>query len=260
MGDFLDILAKDAKRSVDAGYYDVSEEKLDSHHSLRESIFKCESNAIVAEIKFASPSVGTFATSLPLGIIARKMVEGGAVGLSVLTEPKHFGGNMRFLVETRHEVEVPILMKDIFVSFSQIDAASRVGASAVLLIQSLFKRGYCEGNLLEMIRYSHERGLEVLLEIHTDAEFVKALDTDADLIGINNRNLKTLEIDLSITKRVLEYHTTQTRKTIISESGINSPEDIKFLRSCGAQGFLVGTSVMTASDIRQKVKMLAMAR
>ncbi len=121
-----------------------------------------------------------------------KWKKGGAAGISVLAEPKHFKGSLNNLAEVRKAVKLPILMKDIIVSTEQIEAASNIGADAVLLIQALFDRGYCETSLRNMIAYAPtQKRLEVLLETHNDAEFKIAAASDADLLGINNRDLGT---------------------------------------------------------------------
>jgi indole-3-glycerol phosphate synthase len=127
--------------------------------------------------------------------------------------------------------------------------------NAILLIQAIFDKGYCEKDAESMIDHSHSKGLEVLLEVHTEGEFLSALKTGADMIGINNRDLKTLEVDLKVTKRILTGHRAQG-KVIVSESGINSPSDIRFLRRSGAQAFLVGTAIMKARNVKEKVKEL----
>jgi indole-3-glycerol phosphate synthase len=146
-------------------------------------------------------------------------------------------------------------MKDIILSPLQLEAASKAGANAVLLIQALFDRGYSEKGLEEMIDLAHERGLEVLLETHTESEFCSAIETDADLVGINNRNLATLKVDLTITKKILEKISSKG-KIIISESGINTPADIHLLHESGACAFLVGSAIMLTDNVEEKVKEL----
>ena len=149
-------------------------------------------------------------------------------------------------------------MKDFILRKEQIDTASKIGASAILLIQSLFTRQYCENSVEEMIDYAHSKDLEVLLETHTDNEFRSALKTSADIIVINNRNLKTLDVDLEVTCRILTKNPAEGR-VIISESGVNTSNDIRFLRECGAQAFLVGSAIMEAKNITMKVKELVSA-
>ena len=130
---------------------------------------------------------------------------------------------------------------------------AQIGANAVLLIEALFEKGYCEMSVDKMIAFAHAKGLEVLLETHTEEEFQLAVETDADLIGINNRNLATLKIDLNTTKEILEKHKTNG-KTVISESGIKTKADLQFLRDCGAKAFLIGSSIMLTENIEEKVK------
>jgi indole-3-glycerol phosphate synthase len=143
-------------------------------------------------------------------------------------------------------------MKDIILSPLQIQTASKMGANAVLLIKALFDRGYCERSLDEMIAGAHLLGLEVLLETHTESEFQSAIKTGADLIGINNRNLGTLKVDLNVTKQILAK-TNPKDKVVVSESGISTPADIRFLRESGACVFLIGSAIMSSDNIEEKV-------
>jgi indole-3-glycerol phosphate synthase len=182
------------------------------------------------------------------------MQKGDAVGISVLTEPIYFNGSLQTLIEARAAVALPILFKDIIISKGQIDAAAKLGANAVLLIQGLFDKGHCEATEVEMIAYAHSQGLEVLLETHTEAEYKAALETEADLIGVNNRNLDTLKTDLATTQQILTEG--KQGRTIVSESGIKTPGHLQFLRGCGADAFLVGSSIMLTDDIASKVKEL----
>jgi len=117
----------------------------------------------------------------------------------------------------------------------------------------LFERGYCECSIHEMIAKAHSEGLEVLLETHTSEEFRSAVKTHADLVGINNRNLATLNVDLEVTKRILERNDAEG-KIVVSESGINTPDDLRFLHGCGAHAFLIGSAIMLADDVEMKVK------
>jgi len=147
-------------------------------------------------------------------------------------------------------------MKDIMINKTQIDAAKKMGADYFLLIQALFDNGFVN-EIDEFIDYGHKNGLKILLESHTKTEFDNAVKTDADIIGINNRNLDTLEINLETTKQILENF--QKSKIILSESGIKSADDVKFLRDSGADAFLIGTSIMKSSDIQNSVSELVNA-
>jgi indole-3-glycerol phosphate synthase len=253
MADFLDVLAQSAKATIDSGYYEALEATAPSHVSLKRAILETKNAAVITEIKAASPSAGTIRKNVNASKIAESMQKGGAVGLSVLTEPKHFNGSLRSLVEARKAVALPILMKDIVLSPVQVEAASKAGADAVLLIEALFERGYCEFGIEEMIARAHSEGLEVLLEAHTADEFRSAVRTHADLVGINNRNLATLKVDLKVTKEILERNDAEG-KVVVSESGINTPADLRFLRDCGAHAFLIGSAVMLADDVESKVR------
>ncbi len=257
MSDFLDVLAQDARATVQAGYYEHPSKRSAVSQSLRKSILESRYAPIVTEVKGTSPSAGVINRNFEAAEIASAMAKGGAVGISVLTEPKHFAGSLNDLASVRDAVGLPVLMKDIVVSTVQLDAAAKLGANAVLLIQSVYNRKYGELGVEEMIEEAHVRQLEVLLEVHDKDEFSRATIGDADLVGINNRNLATLQVDLNTTKRVLENRGS-SGKLIVSESGIHSPDDIRFLRGYGADAFLVGTAVMSERDVESKVRQLAM--
>lgn len=253
MPDYLDVLARDAKETVATGYYQVQTQRVTASVSLRKMIIKSRQNAVITEVKAASPSRGAIKTGFNPAEVARAMENGGATGISVLTEPKHFSGSLSYLLKVREAVKLPILMKDIIINPIQLEAASKIGANAVLLIEALFERGYCELNLGEMITQAHARNLEVLVESHNEFEYQNVIETDADLVGINNRDLRTLEVDLQITEKILKKHES-TSKVVVSESGVMTPKDLLFLRGCGAQAFLIGSAVMMADNIEQKVK------
>jgi len=253
MPDYLDTLARDAKETINEGYYEVSIQLSAPSVSLKKAIIKSTQNAIITEVKAASPSRGTIKTNFDPAEVARAMEKGGAIGISVLTEPKHFSGSLSYLAKVREAVKLPILMKDIFIDPIQLEAASRIGANVVLLIEALFEREYCECSLDEMIKRAHSKRLEVLLETHNEDEFQHAIETDADLVGINNRDLRTLKVDLGITQRILKEHESNMN-VVVSESGVMNPADVLFLRGCGAQAFLIGSSIMMADNIEQKVK------
>jgi len=167
------------------------------------------------------------------------MISGGAQALSILTQPYLFNGSPEYFIKIRKNVKIPLLMKDIMIDKIQIDAAKKMGADYFLLIQGLFDNGFVS-DIDKLIDYGHEKDLKILLEAHTKTEFENALKTDADIIGINNRNL-------------------DTPKIILSESGIKSVEDVKFLHDCGADAFLIGTSIMKSSDIQKRVSELVNA-
>ena len=253
MSDYLDVLARVAQITIESEYYETLQPNEGVRVSLRKAVLDCKFNPLITEIKAASPSAGVIRRNVEPKVIAKAMEKGGAVALSVLTEPKQFNGSLEALTQARETVKLPILMKDIILSPIQVQAASKLGANAILLIKALFDRGYSEKSIDEMINGAHIIGLEVLLETHTPTEFLSALKTDADLIGINNRNLATLKVDLNTTKKILSK-IKPNDKIVVSESGINTPADIHFLRETGASAFLIGSAIMSSDCIEEKVK------
>jgi len=253
MPDFLDTLARDAKETVNEGYYETLTQLQTSSVSLRKAINESTRNAVITEVKAASPSRGTIKTNLDPEQVAVAMENGGATAISVLTEPKNFSGSLSYLTKVRKAVQLPVLMKDIIINPLQLETASKIGANAVLLIEALFEREYCEYSLDEMIAKAHAKNLEVLLETHNENEFQSAVNSDADLVGINNRDLRTLKVDIRITEKILKRCVTQG-KIVVSESGVMTPSDLLFLRKYGAQAFLIGSAIMMADNIEKKVK------
>jgi len=246
--DILDEIAGEVKKTIADGYYEIERKEYVSA-SLKS---KLDGRfAIVTEIKPASPSKGKILEKT-VEEVAEEMKK--ADGVSVLTEPKYFSGSLRNIGVAKEKTGLPVLMKDFIVDTSQIDAGEKAGADVVLLIQSLFDRGYCSLDIDEMIGYAHGKRLEVLLETHTKEEFSKARETDADILGINNRNLGTMKIDVSNTVEILGKE--ETDKPVISESGIYTAEDVKKVKDAGAKGILVGTSILTSSSISEKIKEL----
>lgn len=256
MADFLDELARTAWSNVKTGYYKVDPISFDDRESLKETVKRNDSVAIIAEIKFASPSKGLIRGDESYVDIAKSMVRGGAMGISILTEPRFFKGSLNGFVDVRKNLRVPLLMKDVIVHESQIDCAEKIGADAVLLIKALFDRGYADKGLGYMIRYAHSLGLEVLAEAHTFDEFKDLLDTEADMIGINNRDLRSMKVDLGRTISILKKTEPPKDKVIVSESGIGSRKDIELLTDYGVKAFLVGSSIMRSTDIEGKVREL----
>ncbi len=253
MADFLDLLAQNARETINSGYYEVATQTVAVPGSLKKAIFQCKHAPVITEVKVASPSLGVIKRDIDIEGVAAAMERGGAVGISVLTEPKYFKGSLFSLSRARRQTRLPLLMKDIILSPTQLEAASRVGANAVLLIAALFERGYCECDVHDMIVQARSKNLEVLLEAHTEEEFLSAINTDADLIGINNRDLKTLDVDLEVTKKILQRVDPQER-VVVSESGIKTPADIRLLHEWGVQAFLIGSAIMVEDDIEKRVK------
>ena len=249
-------LFNNSQAAIDDGTYEIDANLQRSDKDFLHLIKTNPHATLLTEVKFSSPSLGKIRTLSDPASIAEQMIAGGARALSVLTQPHLFNGSPEYFMKVRQAVDVPLLMKDITIDRVQIDAGKKIGADFVLLIQSLFDKGFLK-EIDEFIDYSHKNGLDVLLEVHTKEEFENALKTDADLIGINNRNLDTLEIDLQTTENILKDF--DGSRPIISESGIETPDDINYLKKCGADAFLVGSSIMKSDNIQEQVKKLVNA-
>jgi len=249
-------LVNNSQMAIDDGVYDIDSDLEKSSKDFKQIIKSNPHATLLTEIKFASPSLGKIRTQSDPATIAKQMISGGSKALSVLTQPHLFNGSPEYFMKVRSAVDVPLLMKDIMIDKVQIDAAKKIGADYMLVIQSLFDQNFLS-DIDEFIAYGQKQGLEVLLEVHTKQEFENALKTKADIIGINNRNLDTLEIDLKTTEKVLEGY--EKSRIILSESGVETPEDIQYLKKCGADAFLIGSSIMKSDNIEEQVKKLVNA-
>lgn len=253
MQNVLQKLIQNSQKAIDEGVYEIAEKLQKSQMDLIDLIKNNNHASIITEVKFSSPSLGKIRTTSDPIAIANSMIRGGAIGLSVLTQPYLFDGSPEFFIKIRQNVKVPLLMKDIVIDKIQIDAAQKLGADYILLIESLFDDRHLK-EIDEYVDYAHKKNLRVLIESHTKTEFENSLKTNADLIGINNRNLDTLEIDIKTTKIVLDGF--DKSRIILSESGIETPKDIRFLHDCGASAFLVGSSIMKSDNIETFVRQL----
>ena len=151
----------------------------------------------------------------------------------------------------------PILMKDIMISDIQVEAAKKIGADCILLIASIFNENLCQNSIDYFTEKAHKLGLEVLLETHTEEEFKLGMETQVDLVGINNRNLDTMNVDIRTTEKILKG--CEKKKLVISESGVSQADQIRHLVGIGADAFLIGTSIMQSNSIQDKVRELVMA-
>ena len=249
-------LVTNSQTAIDDGTYEIDVNLQKSSKDFIQIIKNNPHPTLLTEIKFASPSLGKIRTLTDPASIARQMIAGGSKALSILTQPNLFHGSPEYFMKVRESVDIPLLMKDIMIENIQIDAAEKMGADYILLIQSLFDQGFLK-EIDEFIEYAHKKELKILLEVHTKQEFENALKTEADLIGVNNRNLDTLEIDLKTTKTVLEGY--EKSRPILSESGIETSEDIQYLKNSGADAFLVGSSIMKSDNIEEQVRKLVKA-
>ena len=261
--DILKVLVHNSQTAIDDGIYDIDKVTSKNSDGFANRIKASAQKRvpIITEVKFASPSEGRITDFGDPKRIATQMIQGGATALSVLTQPHLFGGTPTNVTKIREITDIPILMKDVIIHNTQIEAAFKIGADCILLIQSLFDKGHLK-DVKPYIDKAHSLGLDVILEVHTIPEYETAIKTTADIIGINNRNLDTLQVDTHTTCDILcnakKYAQTPTRP-IISESGISTPDQIIELHQCGATGFLVGSSIMKSSNMVQHVKKLVAA-
>jgi len=203
--------------------------------------------AIIAEVKKASPSAGVIAADFDPLSQAREYARGGAHALSVLTDEKYFGGHLTYLKKIREQVDLPLLRKDFIVHELQVYESVIAGADAILLIVASLD----DATLHALYEKAKACQLDVLVEVHDMAEMERALELGADIIGINNRNLKTFEVDLATTETLSEEIPNDT--VAISESGIRSAEDVRRVRACGINAVLVGESLMRAKNVPEKL-------
>jgi indole-3-glycerol phosphate synthase len=199
---------------------------------------QAKQNAVIAEVKKASPSKGVIREDFNPVSIAKSYEQGGASCLSVLTDVKYFQGDDQFVRDIRQEVNIPILRKDFMLDPYQIIEARAMGASCILLIMAMIDDVLAE----ELCAAALELGLSVLPEVHDAKELERAMDLNTPLLGINNRNLHTFDITLQTTLDLLDQ--APTERTVITESGIFTFDDIQLMNENGVYGFLVGESLM----------------
>ena len=207
-----------------------------------EKALRCNDMAFICEVKKASPSKGIISDSFPYLDIAKEYEAAGAATVSVLTEPHYFKGSDLYLQEIADVVSIPLLRKDFTVDSYMIYEAKILRAAAVLLICAILNRD----TLAEYISIAHGLGLSALVEAHTEAEVAMALSAGARIVGVNNRNLKTFEIDISLSERLRKMVPNDI--VFVSESGIRCAGDIKMLRQNGVDAVLVGETLMRSSD------------
>lgn len=197
---------------------------------------------VIAELKRRSPSKGEIRRDFDPVAIARAYEAGGAAALSVLTDERFFGGSLAVLEAVRAATPLPLLRKDFVVDAYQLDEARVAGADAVLLIAAAL----APGDLARLHEHARGLGLDVLVEVHDEAELDAAKGVGADLIGINNRDLRSFVTDLAVTERLAPL--VPEGAVVVSESGISGPADLARLARAGAGAFLVGESLMREPD------------
>ena len=210
-----------------------------------------DSLRLIAEIKRASPSAGVLCPKLDPVKLAGTYAQCGAAAISVLTESRYFGGSREDLEAIKRELpNIPLLRKDFILKPYQIFESCAWGADALLLIVAILD----DTELKELLSLSHDLGIRCLVEVHSENELKRALACDAQIIGINNRDLDTLAVDINITRQLRPL--IPPGRIVVSESGIKGRGDIQKLREWGVDAVLIGEALVTASDIAAKIKEL----
>lgn len=219
---------------------------------------RCGDIALIAEVKKASPSAGVICEDFDPVRIAKEYEAAGASCLSVLTDEKFFQGSLDYLRQIRAAVKLPLLRKDFIIDERQILEAIEWGADAVLLIVAILS----DAQLKKFHSLAKDAGLAALVEVHDENELERAMNASAELIGVNNRDLKTFKVDLGTTERLaaklFSSPVTHDSSLLVAESGIHTRMDVERLAKCGAKAILVGESLMKGNDVGVKVKDLLM--
>ena len=232
-------------REIKARIYDMEECR-----DFKEALIQAEPIALIGEIKKSSPSKGVLREELSVEDLVETYERSGASAISILTERFFFSGSPDFVGIAKEHTILPILRKDFLIDEYHIYESRLIGADALLLIVTLLE----ESMLRDFIALASELGMASLVEIHDEWELERALKADADIIGINNRDLRTFEVDLNTTLRVIKE--VPQGKIVVSESGINTGDDVKRLINVGVKAILVGEAIMTAKNPEEKIKEL----
>ncbi len=248
--DLLEAIVAATRRIVEVRTAQVSLDEIDSRAAavepkqgmFRESLEREDRVNVIAECKRRSPSRGVLRNDYDPGAIAMGYTEAGAVAISVLTEPTFFDGSMEHLAAVRHATALPLLRKDFIVDRYQILEARAAGANAILLIVAALTP--------EALKSLHlaatDAGLDVLVEVHELFELPAALDAGASIIGVNNRNLRTLEVDTRLSSQLIDLIPEDV--IAVAESGLKTADDLRRLRGGGYDAFLIGERFMTEAD------------
>ncbi len=198
--------------------------------------------AVIAEIKKASPSAGVIREDFDPASIARSYADGGAACLSVLTDKDYFQGDNQYLVQARNACALPVLRKDFIIDPWQILESRVLGADCILLIMAALG----QSQLQDLLGLAKESGMDVLVEVHDEAEMERALPLNHDLVGVNNRNLNTFLTSLETSERLQKM--ASAGQVLVTESGIKTVDDVKRMQSCGINTFLVGEAFMREAE------------
>ncbi|QOI97826.1 MAG: indole-3-glycerol phosphate synthase TrpC [Flammeovirgaceae bacterium] len=230
------------KQQVPAGYLVRSEEYNRTCYSLKQQLLNRGSSGIIAEFKRRSPSGGFSNTVAGPEAVARGYLRAGAVAVSVLTDTSFFGGSLTDLQVIRKAVPCPILRKDFIIDEYQVHESKQAGADVILLIASVLT----PDQVLSLTACAHQAGMEVVLEVHNEEELDANRNTQADIIGVNNRDLKTLHVSVETSIRLAGMMPANCVR--IAESGIENPFEVIGLKRLGYHGFLIGQHFMQQQD------------
>jgi indole-3-glycerol phosphate synthase len=218
--------------------------------NFRAALIKGHRINLIAEVKFASPSAGVIRKANDPIHIARTYEKAGAAAISLLTDKRYFKGDIKHLPRLKRHLSLPILRKDFILEEIQVEESRLLGADAVLLIARILS----EGKLTKLLRACEKHGLWALTEVHDMPDLQKAIASGARIIGINNRNLDTFEVDLTTTSKLAPYVPPGCIR--VSESGIQTTKDVEALKKAGIHAVLVGTALMKSEQIDRKVEKL----
>ena len=255
-GNILEQIMAGRRDDVESAKQNVAVETLRSaaaartHHSLIRQLQEVSGTRVIAEVKKASPSAGLLREDYDPAGLAREYEAYGAVGISVLTEPRHFMGHEEHLRQVRSNVSLPILRKDFICDVYQVYEAAAWGADVVLLIIAALDADI----LNDLYETAMACQLEVLAEAHNGAELEQALSMEKAIIGVNSRDLRTLQTNLSVARELAEN--IPSERISIAESGIKTRADIEDLENHGYNGFLVGESLLKGANPGQGLEML----
>jgi indole-3-glycerol phosphate synthase len=250
VADLLETIVATTRRIVDVRQAEVSQDELARRASsvtsragrFQKALARTDRVNVIAECKRRSPSKGVLRVEYDPVAIATSYAAAGAAAISVLTEPTFFDGALEHLTAVRAAVDVPLLRKDFIVSEYQILEAKLAGADAVLLIVAALS----QAALRALHAQAAAHGLDVLVEVHAAEELAIAIDAGAQIVGVNNRNLRTLEVNVRASDAIIASMPHDV--IAVSESGLKSAEDIQRLRAAGYRAFLIGERFMTAPD------------
>ncbi len=217
---------------------------------LEAALTAAEPPALIAEVKRASPSAGVIAENVNPSVLARGYQAGGAAAVSVLTEPRHFQGSLADLQAVRSSVSIPVLRKDFLIHPSQVIEARASGADAVLLIAAALT----DAQLRALLEAARDVGLATLVETHSDEDLRRALESDARIIGINARDLETLDVDMK--EALARIRRVPDDRISVLESGISTRANVDAALEAGASAILVGEALMRAADPARAVRKL----